>query len=93
MDLADIIKERKSIRAFKSDPVPREKVEEVLGLAIRAPSAINLQPWELTVVMDEERAKTEQKTAQGLQGEADLVQPRKREAPAQDVYRPGRGLL
>ena len=55
MDLADIIKERKSIRAFRSDPVPRQKVEEVLALAVRAPSAINLQPWEMTVVMGEER--------------------------------------
>ena len=55
MDLADIIKERKSIRAFKSDPLPRQKVEEVLALAVRAPSAINLQPWEMTVVMGEER--------------------------------------
>ena len=57
MDMTDAITERKSIRAFKSDPVPREKVEEVLRLAIRAPSAINLQPWELTVVMDEERQR------------------------------------
>ncbi|MGD0230466.1 MAG: nitroreductase [Syntrophorhabdales bacterium] len=57
MELQEIIKGRKSIRAFKDDPVPREKVAEVLELAIRAPSAINLQPWELTVVMDEERRR------------------------------------
>ncbi|OPY69679.1 MAG: putative NAD(P)H nitroreductase YodC [Syntrophorhabdaceae bacterium PtaU1.Bin034] len=61
MELADIIKERRSIRAFKSDPVPREKVEEILSLAIRAPSAINLQPWELTVVMNEERERLSRK--------------------------------
>jgi nitroreductase len=57
MELADIIRERKSIRAFNGDKVPREKVEEVLETAIRAPSAINLQPWELTVVMEEERER------------------------------------
>ena len=57
MDLSDVIRKRKSIRAFRSDPVPREKVEELLRLAVRAPSAINLQPWELTVVMDEERQR------------------------------------
>src|SRR5208337_906278 len=57
MDLREIIKERRSIRAFKDDRVPRKKVEEVLGLAVHAPSAINLQPWELTVVMDEERER------------------------------------
>jgi nitroreductase len=57
MDLLDIIKERKSIRAFRDEPVPREKVIQVLETAVRAPSAINLQPWELTVVMDEERRR------------------------------------
>jgi nitroreductase len=57
MDVAEIMKERKSIRAFRNDPIPREKVEEVLRLAMRAPSAINLQPWEITVVMGEERQR------------------------------------
>ena len=57
MDLMEILRERKSIRAFKKDGVPREKVEEVLSLAMHAPSAINLQPWEVTVVMDEERRR------------------------------------
>jgi nitroreductase len=42
MELSDVIRKRKSIRAFRSDPVPREKVEELLRLAVRAPSAINL---------------------------------------------------
>jgi nitroreductase len=57
MDLFEAINERKSIRAFKPDPVPREMVEEILGYALKAPSAINLQPWEFTVVMDEERQR------------------------------------
>jgi nitroreductase len=57
MDLSDIIRERKSIRAFKPDMVAREQVEEVLKAAGRAPSAINLQPWEVTVAMGEERER------------------------------------
>ncbi len=57
MEIAHAIKERKSIRAFKPDPVPREKIEEVLNLALCAPSAINLQPWEITVVVGEERER------------------------------------
>ncbi len=57
MDFSEIIKERKSIRAFKPEGISREKVQEVLGAAFRAPSAINLQPWEVTVVMDEERRR------------------------------------
>ena len=61
MELSQIIKTRRSIRAFRSEPVPREKMEEVLRLAVRAPSAINLQPWEITVVMDEERERLSKK--------------------------------
>jgi nitroreductase len=57
MDIADAIRERKSIRAFRPDPIPREKIEEVLHLALCAPSAINLQPWEITVVAGEERER------------------------------------
>jgi nitroreductase len=57
MDLFQAMKERKSIRAFKPDPVPRETIEEILGLVTSAPSAINLQPWEFTVVMGEEKAR------------------------------------
>jgi nitroreductase len=57
MDVLQAIKERRSIRAFKSDPVQRDKVEEVLRMATLAPSAINLQPWEFTVVVGEERER------------------------------------
>ena len=57
MDLLKVINERKSIRAFKTDPVPREKIEEILNLTIHAPSAINLQPWEFIVVTGEEKER------------------------------------
>jgi nitroreductase len=57
MDLLKVIKERKSIRAFTPDPIPKETIEEILKLAILAPSAINLQPWDLIVVTGEERER------------------------------------
>jgi len=57
MDLMKAIQERKSIRAFTSDPIPREKIEELLKFATKAPSAINLQPWEFVVVTGEERER------------------------------------
>ncbi|MEO1193223.1 MAG: nitroreductase [Pseudomonadota bacterium] len=40
---------RRSIRAFKPDPVPRETVKAILALASRAPSGTNMQPWGVTV--------------------------------------------
>lgn len=57
MDLFQAMKERRSVRAFKSDPVPRDAIEAILEWACRAPSAINMQPWEYTVVLGEERAR------------------------------------
>jgi nitroreductase len=57
MDVVRAIKERKSIRAFKPELVPRTKIEEVLRLAAQAPSAINLQPSEFTIVVGEERER------------------------------------
>jgi len=57
MDLLKVMQERKSIRAFKSDPIPRERIEEILKLSIHAPSAINLQPWEFIVVTGEEKER------------------------------------
>lgn len=49
----DVVNGRRSIRGFTSEPVPRELVEEVLALAVRAPSSLNSQPWNFTVVTGE----------------------------------------
>ena len=57
MDLLEAITTRKSIRSFRPDPVSREQIGEMLKLVIRAPSAINLQPWEFYVVMGEEKTR------------------------------------
>jgi nitroreductase len=57
MELAQAIEQRKSIRTFKSDHVSREIVENLLHLATKAPSAINLQPWEFTVVDGKEKER------------------------------------
>lgn len=57
MDLLTAIKERKSLRAFKPDPIPKETIEEILKLTIHAPSAINLQPWEFVAVTGEEKER------------------------------------
>ena len=50
MDLVEAIRSRKSIRDFRTEAVPREVIRELLEIACRAPSAMNTQPWEFTVV-------------------------------------------
>jgi len=53
MDLIEAIELRKSIRKFKNDPVPKGIIREILTTACRAPSAMNTQPWEFTVIANE----------------------------------------
>jgi nitroreductase len=50
MDLIEAIKSRKSIRGYKPDPVPKQVLKEILEIATRAPSSMNTQPWEFTVI-------------------------------------------
>ena len=50
MDALEALRTRKSIRGFRSDPVPREVLSEILEIACRAPSAVNSQAWEFFVL-------------------------------------------
>lgn len=57
MELFQAIIGRRSVRAFLDKPVEQALFEKLLELALRAPSAINLQPWELFVVAGEEKKR------------------------------------
>ncbi len=50
MELSDAIYGRRSTRAFKERLVDRSILEQLIEAAIQAPSAINEQPWEFTVI-------------------------------------------
>ncbi len=48
-----VVESRRSMRDFKSDPVPQSVIEAVFGAAQRAPSNCNTQPWFVHVVTGE----------------------------------------
>ena len=50
--LADAVHGRASVRKYATDPVPREDVEAMVGLAIRAANAGNAQAWRFVAVED-----------------------------------------
>jgi nitroreductase len=52
MDTFDAISKRRSIRKFKTDPVPLELITRCLEAARLAPSGTNCQPWKFLVVRD-----------------------------------------
>jgi nitroreductase len=57
MDILEALSERRSTRGFLDKPIERESLERLLSLATQAPSAINIQPWEITIVSGEERKR------------------------------------
>lgn len=50
MNIAEAMGNRKSIRAFKLEAVPRKTLSDMMELALRAPSWANTQPWEFAIV-------------------------------------------
>lgn len=45
-----VIRDRRSVRAFLPTPVPRAEIEAILEVAARAPSGTNTQPWQVYVL-------------------------------------------
>ncbi len=75
MDVAEAVKRRMSVRAFRPDPVPGAVVRELLTLAAQAPSGGNLQPWRVYALSGQPLAEFKA-----------LVASSPMEAPEYDVY-------
>ena len=58
MEVFETIKNRRSIRAYKTERIPAEKIEKLMETARLAPSAANRQNWKFIVVDDKEILKT-----------------------------------
>lgn len=79
MELSEAIYNRRSIRAFLPDPIPRQTVEAIIKLARWTPSWGNTQPWEIIVADGE---KTNQ-LAEAFVNEAQSGKP-----PRPDIKMP-----
>jgi nitroreductase len=53
MDFYEVIETRRSVRSYRSDPIPDDVLKRVLNAARIAPSGNNRQPWKFVVVKDE----------------------------------------
>ncbi|OFW56095.1 MAG: hypothetical protein A2W01_10135 [Candidatus Solincola sediminis] len=74
MDIMEAIKQRRSIRSYKDDPVPVGLLDQVLEAGRLAPSSSNVQSWRFKVVTD--------KAAKGELRKAAMDQSFVEEAPA-----------
>lgn len=57
MDVFEAIQKRRSIRAYKDQPIPEETLQKILEAGRLAPSAANRQEYKFIVVRDKERKK------------------------------------
>jgi len=48
----ELLKIRRSVRAFQDRIIPKEQLQEIVDAARFAPTAKNVQPWEFVVITD-----------------------------------------
>jgi nitroreductase/dihydropteridine reductase len=54
MEFKDILEERYATKLFDGKKIDEEKIEQIKDMIRLSPSAINLQPWKIKIVTDEE---------------------------------------
>ncbi|MFC1495801.1 nitroreductase family protein [Candidatus Margulisiibacteriota bacterium] len=52
--MPDFILSRRSIRKYKPDQIPKDKLNHILKAAMAAPSARNEQPWHFIIIDDKQ---------------------------------------
>jgi iodotyrosine deiodinase len=62
----DMMRRRRTVRTFSSEPVPIEIIENAIATAGTAPSGANQQPWRFVVVQD---AQVKQKIREAAEAE------------------------
>ncbi|SHI20287.1 nitroreductase family protein [Desulfosporosinus lacus] len=74
MELLDAMKARRSIRKFKSDPIPESLITQLIESARLAPSGSNIQPTRFVVIKsDEARRQLGQATPLPFVSQAPVV--------------------
>ena len=66
--LLELVQKRRSIRRFRSDPIPDEYVDKVLEAARWAPSGSNMQPWVFVAVREKDNIRKIKMFSPGLGG-------------------------
>lgn len=66
MSVIDILKQRKSVRAFLDIEVEKEKISTILEAAKLAPSGVNMQPFHVCVVSGNKKKSIQQKTLEAF---------------------------
>lgn len=57
METWDAITSRRNVREYSGQPLPQEKIDQILEAGRRSPSSQNWQPWDFVVVTGPDRLK------------------------------------
>lgn len=80
MNVTEALHARRTVRAFKADPVSRQTVESILEAAARTPSWADTQPWQVYVAggatLERLRSAFLERTHQKVPGAPDLPTPK-----------------
>lgn len=63
-DFLGLLKTRRTVRDFSTEPVPMEVIWNAIQSAATAPNGANLQPWHFVVVTDSERKRAIREAAE-----------------------------
>src|SRR5271156_6822859 len=55
LSVPECIRQRRTTKKFKPDPIPAETLKELVALTFSAPSSFNLQPWRIVLVTDPDK--------------------------------------
>ena len=81
MDITEAINTRRSIRAFRPDPVSYEILQDILKVAMQAPSWTNIQPWEFAIVTGTKLEEIRRSYLERIGTEPNLEVPRPKVFP------------
>jgi nitroreductase len=71
MEFFDVVKNRHSVRAFKKQDIEEEKLQKILETANKAPSAGNLQAYDIILIRDSKKKQALAKASFGQKFIAD----------------------
>jgi len=93
MDVQQAIRGRRSIRAFLEKPIPKETLISLLETSRWAPSAVNNQPWLLTVATGDKRQELERRLIERVKSSGESIEGRYPEDVPEEVRRRREELL
>lgn len=67
MSLEQALRQRRSVRGYRPDPVPEKILQEVFSLAQLAPSNCNIQPWKVFVASGEVRDELRRRMVENVE--------------------------